>query len=492
MFRITSSSLSDFSIRELSKQSAQLQDLQRQLSTGLKAERPSDDPALIRKALVEADRVSRFEQHAESLNQNTARLEQAHIQTRDAQQLIVRAKTLALSARQSTDESEINIIAAELDGVLEQLTTIANTEDVNGFLFAGTRTGDRPYPESISTSNTSTYAGNQDPLQLYITGRETSTSLQPGLDVFGGAIRGPVEFLGDNGIAPGTGGSSAIGFHSIEIQHLATEYLGTSGVDAGVSSSASDTVIGQRGTHTLTINDTSGTGASGTVRLNNGVEVAFTSADTDLQVTGPAGEVVYIDTTAISAGFSGDIDIIAPMAAKGICRVGVSITTLDGKLARLLEPRAAAPRLRYQTVRALSDAGIDVTVMTAPIIPALNEEEIERLLEAAADHGAVRAGYVVLRLPHELKDVVQEWLVQHYPDRAARIINLLREMRGGKDYDAQWYQRGSGVGERARFIAARFAKAARRFKLNEVERAPLRTDLFRPPVLEGGQYRLEL
>ncbi|WOR15569.1 PA0069 family radical SAM protein [Hyphomonas sp. FCG-A18] len=193
-----------------------------------------------------------------------------------------------------------------------------------------------------------------------------------------------------------------------------------------------------------------------------------------------------------SALIQRDIDLIAPMAAKGICRVGVSITTLDGKLARLLEPRAAAPRLRYQTVRALSDAGIDVTVMTAPIIPALNEEEIERLLEAAADHGAVRAGYVLLRLPHELKDVVQEWLVQHYPDRAARIINLLREMRGGKDYDAQWYQRGSGVGERARFIAARFAKAARRFKLNEVERAPLRTDLFRPPVLHGGQYRLEL
>ena len=193
-----------------------------------------------------------------------------------------------------------------------------------------------------------------------------------------------------------------------------------------------------------------------------------------------------------SALIQRDMDLIVPMAAKGICRVGVSITTLDGKLARALEPRAAAPRLRYQTVRALSDAGIDVTVMTAPIIPALNEEEIERLLEAAADHGAVRAGYVLLRLPHELKDVVQEWLVQHYPDRAARIINLLREMRGGKDYDAQWYQRGSGVGERARFIAARFAKAARRFKLNEVERAPLRTDLFRPPVLHGGQYRLDV
>jgi DNA repair photolyase len=193
-----------------------------------------------------------------------------------------------------------------------------------------------------------------------------------------------------------------------------------------------------------------------------------------------------------SALIQRDLDIIAPMAEKGLCRVGVSITTLDGQLCRKLEPRAAAPRLRLQTVKALSDAGIDVTVMMAPIIPALNENEIEDLLEAAADHGAVRAGYVLLRLPHELKDIVQEWLVHHYPDRAARIINLLREMRGGKDYDADWYQRGSGVGERARFIAQRFSKAVRRLKLNQVDRSPLRTDLFRPPVLQGGQYRMDI
>ena len=186
-----------------------------------------------------------------------------------------------------------------------------------------------------------------------------------------------------------------------------------------------------------------------------------------------------------------DLDIIAPMAAKGLCRVGVSITTLDGKLARALEPRAAAPRLRFQTVRALSDAGIDVTVMTAPIIPALNEGEIEALLEAAVEHGAVRAGYVLLRLPHELKDIMQEWLVHHYPDRAARIINILREMRGVKDYDANWEVRGRGVGPRARLIAQRFNRACKQFKLNQVERTPLRTDLFRPPVWNGGQYRME-
>lgn len=193
-----------------------------------------------------------------------------------------------------------------------------------------------------------------------------------------------------------------------------------------------------------------------------------------------------------SALIQRDLDIIAPMAAKGLCRVGVSITTLDGKLARALEPRAAAPRLRFQTVRALSDAGIDVTVMTAPIIPALNEDEIEALLEAAADHGAVRAGYVLLRLPHELKDIMHEWLVRHYPDRAARIINVLREMRGGKDYDANWEVRGSGVGPRARLIAQRFNRACKQFKLNQVERTSLRTDLFRPPVLNGGQYRMDI
>lgn len=193
-----------------------------------------------------------------------------------------------------------------------------------------------------------------------------------------------------------------------------------------------------------------------------------------------------------SAMIQRDIDILAPMAAKGLCRVGVSITTLDGKLARAMEPRAAAPRLRFQTVRALSDAGIPTTVMTAPIIPALNENEIETLLNAAADHGAFRAGYVLLRLPHELKDIFHEWLVQHYPDRAARIINILREMRGGKDYDAEWFQRGKGTGERARFIAMRFAKAAKRAGLNSIDPPPLRTDLFQPPIIQGQQYRLNV
>ncbi|MEO0607000.1 MAG: PA0069 family radical SAM protein [Pseudomonadota bacterium] len=192
-----------------------------------------------------------------------------------------------------------------------------------------------------------------------------------------------------------------------------------------------------------------------------------------------------------SALIERDLDLIAPMAAKQLCRVGVSITTLDPKLARRMEPRAAAPHKRYATVRALSEAGVPVTVMAAPIIPALNEPELEALLDAAKAHGASGAGYVLLRLPHELKDIFHEWLAEHYPDRAARVINLLREMRGGKDYDADWFARGTGQGALAKLIGQRFARSIRRLDLLPT-RAPLRTDLFQPPVLKGSQYRMAL
>jgi DNA repair photolyase len=192
-----------------------------------------------------------------------------------------------------------------------------------------------------------------------------------------------------------------------------------------------------------------------------------------------------------SALIQRDLDLIAPMAERQLCRVGVSITTLDPKLARAMEPRAAAPRKRYETVQALSDAGVPVTVMAAPIIPTLNEPELEKLLETAKEHGAIGAGYVLLRLPHELKDIFHEWLVQHYPDRAARVINLLREMRGGKDYDADWFARGTGQGAHAKLIAQRFVRTVRRLGLAP-QRKPLRTDLFRPPILKGGQYRMDV
>ncbi len=192
-----------------------------------------------------------------------------------------------------------------------------------------------------------------------------------------------------------------------------------------------------------------------------------------------------------SALIQRDIDLIAPLAEKGLARVGVSLTTLDPVLARRMEPRAASPHLRLETMRALSDAGIPVIAMTAPLIPALNDAEIEALLEASAGAGANWAGYVLLRLPLEIKDLFHEWLAEHYPDRAARIINLLREMRGGKDYDPRWFERGRGRGPYSELIAKRFRRAARAHGLDG-ERPPLRTDLFRPREAPGGQLLLDV
>ncbi|KCZ50469.1 PA0069 family radical SAM protein [Hyphomonas pacifica] len=192
-----------------------------------------------------------------------------------------------------------------------------------------------------------------------------------------------------------------------------------------------------------------------------------------------------------SALIQRDIDLIAPMTHAPIVRVGISLTTLDRPLARKMEPRAATPQRRLDTIKALTEAGIPVTVMTAPIIPGLNDHEIETLLEAAADHGATGAGYVLLRLPYEIKDLFHEWLAQHVPDRAARVINLLREMRGGKDYDAKWFERGTGRGPMAELISKRFARAAHKLGMNQ-NRKPLRTDIFRPLEDAGGQLRLDV
>ena len=184
-----------------------------------------------------------------------------------------------------------------------------------------------------------------------------------------------------------------------------------------------------------------------------------------------------------------DIDLLAPMAAEGLARVAISITTLDPKLARHLEPRAPTPPKRLETVKRLSEAGIPVTVMMAPVIPALNDEEIERVLDAARAAGAVSAGYVLLRLPYEIKDLFQEWLTEHRPDRANHVMSLVKSTRGGKAYQADWGKRMIGDGVYAWTIGRRFELACKRLGLNE-DKKSLRKDLFMPPQRAGEQLRL--
>lgn len=184
-----------------------------------------------------------------------------------------------------------------------------------------------------------------------------------------------------------------------------------------------------------------------------------------------------------------DIDILTRMAERNLAKVALSITTLDRALARAMEPRATTPAKRLEAVRQLTEAGIPTAVMVAPIIPALNDNEIESILDAAKAAGASAAGYVMLRMPLEIKQLFREWLEAEYPGRARRVISLMQSMHGGRDYTAEFGLRQRGSGPYAAQIAQRFRLALARLKLN-TERQKLRTDLFRPPVLPGGQLPL--
>lgn len=184
-----------------------------------------------------------------------------------------------------------------------------------------------------------------------------------------------------------------------------------------------------------------------------------------------------------SSGVERDLDLIAPMAADRLAAVYVTITTLDGELARKLEPRAASPQRRLRTIRALHEAGVPVGVSVAPQIPFLNED-MEQVLAAAAEAGARSAFYTVLRLPWELNPLFQQWLQLHYPLRAARIMARIREMRGGKDYDSDFGSRMKGSGLWADMIRQRFTKACARLELNR-DRIELDLSQFRPGLAAG-------
>lgn len=181
-----------------------------------------------------------------------------------------------------------------------------------------------------------------------------------------------------------------------------------------------------------------------------------------------------------SSGVERDLDLVAPMAARRLAAVYVSVTTLDPALARILEPRAASPQRRLRTIRRLAEAGVPVGVSVSPVIPFVNEPELERILEAAAEAGARSAFSIVLRLPWEVNPIFQDWLARHYPLRAARVMARVREMRGGRDYDARFGRRMTGEGVWATLLRQRFEKACARLGLNR-ERHPLDLTQFRPP-----------
>lgn len=184
-----------------------------------------------------------------------------------------------------------------------------------------------------------------------------------------------------------------------------------------------------------------------------------------------------------------DIDILSSLARRDLVKVAISVTTLDRRLARVMEPRASTPPRRLDALKMLADAGVPTGVMVAPIIPAINDREIEAVLTAAARAGVVEAGYVMLRLPAEIKELFDEWLAEHFPDRRQRVLNLIRQMRGGGLNDPRFGHRQRGRGAYAQMIDRRFDRACRQHGLNRLQRG-LDASRFRPPEAESAQLSL--
>lgn len=206
-----------------------------------------------------------------------------------------------------------------------------------------------------------------------------------------------------------------------------------------------------------------------------------------LEVLDKANHPVVIVTK--SALILRDIDILTSMAERGLVKVGISVTTLDRKLARTMEPRASTPARRLEAIKTLSEAGIPVAVMMAPVIPALNDHEIERILDSGKAAGASEASYVLLRLPLEVSPLFRDWLLQNYPDRYRHVMSLVRSMRDGKDYDAEFGKRMKGAGPYAWQISRRFEMATKRLGLMR-RSLHLREDLFISPDSDGVQLSL--
>ena len=218
---------------------------------------------------------------------------------------------------------------------------------------------------------------------------------------------------------------------------------------------------------------------------------AYQPAERRLRITRAVIEVLAQSRHALSiitksSGVERDLDLLAPLARQRLAAVYVSITTLDADLARRLEPRAPSPQRRLRTIEALAKACVPVGVSVSPVIPLLNEPELERILDASAAAGASSAFSIVLRLPWEVNPLFQQWLQQHVPERADRIMARLREMRGGRDNDSRFGSRMSGQGVWAQLLRQRFQKACHRLGLNR-ERVELDLSQFRPPGPQAGQ-----
>ncbi len=308
-FRVTSLSLTAQSIRSAAIHNQNIAKYQERLTSGLRINRSSDDPVDTRAILSyrgdtaqQAAQLGNIQVARTKLNSSVARL-------LEAKDLLVSAKGIAL---QTTSTFERDVFSVEVGQILDQLLLVSNTQVDDAYLFAGTATRTRPFHKTAENGVAEVaYAGASQRQAVVVAQALSVDTVYAGDEIFFAQDRLSPTFSGITGAEPGSGTNSAVGRQTLLVQHNSTTYSGGSGIAPGASSATLDTVIGQSGTHVLEIHDTSGTGSSGTISLNGGPAVAFTNADTDLRITGPSGEQVFVDASNIAAGFDGTVDLVA-------------------------------------------------------------------------------------------------------------------------------------------------------------------------------------
>lgn len=304
--------------------SSRLSDLQLQASTGIRLHRPSDDPQAIRDLLARKLDESRIDVQLENINDARLTLNESVSTLLDVNKLLVRARNIALDGNQS---QTTDLLADEVDVLLNRLVDLANTETNGSYLFSGASLQQKPF--QVQGSGVS-YRGAAEQTSVVVAPEIGVDTRLSGGDVFQPKDRDKSLIVGRTGATSGTSVDSAVGRGTLTVRHILTTYAGASGIQPGSSSVHGDTIIGAAGSLTLTINDTSGTGAAGTISLDGGLAVAFTNTDTDLRLTGSNGEVVFVDTTSIAAGFSGSVSITADGTLStdgGITEVPIDFST---------------------------------------------------------------------------------------------------------------------------------------------------------------------
>jgi flagellar hook-associated protein 3 len=308
--RITPDVMTSRALVSLGRETDTLANLQQQADTGLRLLKPSDDPHAAVTVLASNAQSARLDAYLSNITDATSTLNLSVSSLRDAGNILTQAKQTAIEGANAANDATANqALAQQIDALLKRMLDTANTKNAGRYLYGGTATQSAPF--TTAADGTIVYTGSEQRGQAPVGPQQTVSTYYPGDQVFQPSQRGPTLYTGTTGAAAGTGTDNATGQGTLLVSHTTTTYQAGAGVQPGTGSPAGDTIVGPAGAHTLTIVDSSGTGAGGTVSLDGGPTVAFTSSDTNLQVANSKGDVVFLNTSAVTPGVNGTINVTA-------------------------------------------------------------------------------------------------------------------------------------------------------------------------------------